>query len=104
MPLKKLLVTYMPQKSFQTPVCHELNFCLPVCHSVHFLANSVKSTGQMTILPLVGPTGHLPPPFLLSPAAMHHAVGEVDLARATMAGHGARRVPPWPAAELDGGS
>jgi hypothetical protein len=44
MPLKKLLVTYMPQKSFQTPVCHAINFCLRVCHFVHHLLELNGST------------------------------------------------------------
>jgi hypothetical protein len=29
-----MVFTHMSQKSFQTPVCHDLNFCLRTCHSV----------------------------------------------------------------------
>jgi hypothetical protein len=37
MPLKKMVVTHMPQKSSQTHVCHVPNFCLRVCHSIDIL-------------------------------------------------------------------
>jgi hypothetical protein len=34
----------MPQKSFQTLVCHDLNFCLRTCHSVQHLLEFNDST------------------------------------------------------------
>jgi hypothetical protein len=36
MPLKKLLVTYVPLKVEFTPICHWLKFLRPSCHSIQF--------------------------------------------------------------------
>ncbi len=41
-PLRKLEVTRVAQKSFESPVCHDTNFRLPVCHSIYLvLANEL---------------------------------------------------------------